>query len=123
MSARPCRFCVANHGEHADAEMCEFAHRDEPAVYELGRRLACLFQGEKNPTDEHVGWFLEDANAIVEDFGERPERWRVRKLPDDDGGEFVACFRVNDITYIIQNAEGHNLPERLAQYRSARASA
>jgi hypothetical protein len=121
MSERPCRFCIAYHGEYADAEMCEMAHRLDNDVCDLARALARVFQGNPAPPDEQIGWFLEDAEAIIDDFQPRPERWRVRKLPDSDD-EFVARFRINDVTYVIQNGEGYCPPERLSEYRAARSS-
>ena len=121
MSERPCRFCVAYHGEHADAEMCEMAHRLDQGVYALATEMARKFQPPP-VTDERVGWFLEDADAVIDDFDPRPERWRVRKLPDD-GREFVRRFRINDATYVVPDGDGYSPPERLSDYRRAQRDA
>lgn len=117
---RPCDYCRANYGEHADAEMCEFAHRDTPAIYDLAHAMARVFQHTRTPTAEQVAWFLEDAEAVIDDFEPMPDRWRVRRLPDS-GDEFLCRFRINDVTYVIQDGEGHVVAERLSTYRSHRA--
>jgi hypothetical protein len=113
---RPCRYCMAAYG--SDAEMCGFAHL-QPAdvVAPLALKMARSFQGH-NPSMEQIGWFMEDAAAVIEDFDPLPEKWSLRKLPlDDEDGEFLARFRINGVTYIIENGEGHCTPVRLATYR------
>ena len=116
---RPCRFCVAAYPTMA-AEICaDSYHRDVPSLYDLATAMASVFQ-HRPPTDEQVGWFLDDAEAIVDDFDPPPAKWRVRSLPTGGHGEFDARFRVNDVTYIIQSG-GHKekmCPVRLSVYRS-----
>lgn len=114
-TARPCRFCVAvwtgwsNRPERAgdmpptlpEPDDCEFEHRDDPRVYALGEAMA--FQGTRTPTDEQIGWFLADANDVVDDFDPPPERWRVRKLPEsanDHEQGIEVRLRINDVTYV-----------------------
>jgi hypothetical protein len=112
--ARPCRYCTAAY--HLDAEDCALQHRDEQRVYDLAVAMARVFQ-QRQPTDEQVGWFVDDAEAVVDDFGPAPEKWRVRRLPDDFR-EFDCRFRINDVTYVIQPAEFDKAyPVRLSTYR------
>jgi len=112
---RPCRFCRAAYGD--DAELCEFAHRQSAEVLApLATAMARLFQG-RNPSDEQVGWFMEDASAVVEDFDPMPDKWRLRTLPTSPHDGFVARFRINDVTYVIEDGEGHCTPVRLATLR------
>lgn len=114
VEARPCRYCVAAY--KFDAQDCGFTHTtDEPAFYDLATAMACLFQ-QRNPSDEQVGWFLEDAENVYRDFSPTPDRWRLRRLPDS-GYEFVVRFRINDVTYVIEDGEGHIPPVRLSTYR------
>lgn len=114
-SERPCRFCRAAYGD--DADLCEFAHQDmSPNLTALASEMARVFQQE-DPTDEQVGWFMEDADAVVSDFDPAPERWKIRKLPLSEYGEFVARFRINEVTYVIEDGEGHCAPVRLSTYR------
>jgi len=122
--SRPCHFCIAAWKGYGggykilpNAGDCEATHRDDPRVYTLAAAMAAVFQ-HRPPTDEQTGWFLDDADAVIDDFDPVPAKWRVRKLPDS--GEFEFRFRVNDVTYVVQ-AGGHKekvLPVRLATLRS-----
>ena len=114
--ARPCQFCTAAYPEMAD-EICQWEHRDEQRVYDLATAMARIFQ-QRNPTDEQIAWFLEDANAVVDDFDPPPAKWRLRKLPNDFS-EFTARFRINDVTYILQDGDKEKTtPVRLSTFRS-----
>jgi len=118
VSGRPCRFCIAAYPTIA-AEICDDDyHRDTPALYDLATAMAAVFQ-HRPPTDEQVGWFVDDAEAVIGDFGPLPERWRVRRLPDNDYDEFDCRFRVNDVTYVVQEGgkDCKALPVRLSTWR------
>jgi hypothetical protein len=45
-------------------------------TYELATAMARLFQS-RTPSDEQIGWFMEDAEAVVGDFDPPPEKWRL----------------------------------------------
>lgn len=117
--SRPCRYCLAAYPilfDAGDISTCELTHRDEQRVYDLATAMARLFQ-QRHPTDEQVGWFVDDADAVVDDFDPVPEKWRLRKLPDTS--EFDCRFRINEVTYVVQ-AGGHKskeLPVRLSRLR------
>jgi hypothetical protein len=119
MTTRPCRFCLAAYPilfEDGDVTDCEFTHRDEQRVYDLAIAMAAVFQA-REPTDEQVAWFLEDADAVVDDFDPAPERWRLHKLPDDFS-EFIARFQVNGVTYVLQDGDKEKtVPVRLSTLR------
>ena len=85
---RPCRWCQAAYG--LDAELCEFAHH-QPAVVvaPLALAMARMFQ-TRNPSDEQVGWFMEDASAVVEDFDPLPDEWRPRPPCSTSSGGWTA---------------------------------
>jgi len=119
---RPCRFCLAAYPAVAH-ETCEWEHRDEQRVYDLAAVLAGAFQPEPL-TDEQVCWFLADADAIVDDFAPAPERWQVEQVPTDVG-EFIMRFRINDVTYVIEESgEGAKaLPVRLSTLRQRQREA
>lgn len=81
------------------AEDCEMEHRDDPRVYALATALAKACQG-RNATDEQIGWFLSDADEVVDDFDPPPDRWRVRRLPETQEEEIDVRLRINDVTYV-----------------------
>ena len=111
MSGRPCKYCLAAYPilfEDGDATACEWEHRDEPRIYDLATAMAAVFQ-RNQPTDEQVGWFLSDADAVVDDFGPAPAKWKVRRLPDS-GLEFVGRMRINDVTYVLLDGCKEKVP-------------
>jgi hypothetical protein len=80
--ARPCKYCLAAYPilyEGGETTACEWEHRDEQRVYDLAAAMARAFQPRPN-TDEQIGWFLQDADAVVDDFG--PAREAHPELPD-----------------------------------------
>lgn len=110
--SRPCKYCLAAYPilfEDGETTSCEFEHRDEQRVYDLAAALAAVFQ-RRPPSDEQVQWFLSDADAVVDDFDPQPERWRIRKLPDGKNDDFVMRFRINDVTYVIQDGDKEKVP-------------
>lgn len=114
--SRPCRYCTAAYPSIADEICGDHIHRDEQRVYDLAIAMASVFQ-HRPPTDEQVGWFLDDASAVVDDFDPPPAKWRVRKLPDDFS-EFDCRFRINGVTYVLQPGEFEKVhPVRLAALR------
>jgi len=120
MTARPCRYCLAAYPtlfEDGDVTACEYEHRDDPRVYALAAAMARIFQPRPN-TDEQIAWFLQDADAVVDDFDPPPAKWRLRNLPNDFS-EFDMRFRINDVTYVVQHSDkGEATPVRLSTYRS-----
>ena len=122
---RPCRYCLAAYpilfedGETAD---CEWTHRDEQRIYALATAMARVFQ-PRPVTDEKIGWFLQDADAVVDDFDPVPEKWRIRKLPGTRYDDFSARFRVNDVTYVIQDGKDYVPPVRLSWLREQQREA
>ncbi len=118
MSERPCRFCLAAYPilfEDGDVTACEWEHRDDPRVYALAAAMARIFQPRPN-TDEQIAWFLQDADAVVDDFDTPPAKWRLRKLPDG-GDEFIGRFRINGVTYVLRDGKDYVPPVRLSTLR------
>lgn len=115
--SRPCRYCLAVCLTIADEICDEFYHRDTQPLYDLATALAAVFQ-HRPPTDEQVGWFVDDAEAVIRDFDPLPEKWRIRRLPEARYTEFDCRFRVNDVTYVVQAGDkSKELPVRLSTYR------
>jgi hypothetical protein len=117
--ARPCKYCLAAYPilfEDGDVTSCEFGHRDEQRVYGLATAMARVFQ-PRPTTDERIGWFLQDADAVVDDFDPAPPRWRIRRLPYGKNDDFVLRFRINDVTYVCRDGEDYVPPVRLSVLR------
>lgn len=132
--ARPCRFCIANWAGATgklsgtplvpEAHDCEFTHRDDQRVYDLARAMASV-QQQRNPTDEQVAWFLEDADDVVDDFDPAPEKWRIRRLPAqvrDSEDEIAVRWRINGVTYVALEGgkDSRGSVVTLKQFRSWR---
>jgi hypothetical protein len=123
--SRPCKYCLAAYPilfEGGDVTACEWEHRDDPRVYALAAAMARVFQ-PRPVTDEKIGWFLQDADAVVDDFDPVPEKWKVRKLPDTRYDDFVVRFRINDVTYVQQDGKGYIPPVRLSVLRERQREA
>ena len=117
--ARPCKYCLAAYPilfEGGDVTACEFEHRDEQRVYDLAAAMARVFQ-PRPTTDERIGWFLQDADAVVDDFDPQPEKWRIRRLPDGKNDDFIMRFRINDVTYVCRDGKDYVPPVRLSTLR------
>ena len=112
--SRPCKYCVANWAGMARTDLgfepivpepmdCEVAHRDDPRIYALATAIARTICAVRKPSDEQVGWYLGDADDVVDDFEPTPVRWTVRRLPglkNDSWSGIEIRLRINDVTYV-----------------------
>jgi hypothetical protein len=71
-----CRYMQAAYPDLSAEDTCEGFHRHEDRVYNLARAIAAAVH-ECEPSDEQVAWFLNDADAVVDDFTPTPETWEV----------------------------------------------
>lgn len=101
---RPCRYCRAALGDCAD-DLCEMVH-DQPVevLAPLATEMARVFQHDP-PSDEQVGWFMEDARDIVGDFDPIPGQWSVTELGERGG--WVQTFNLNGLAYGVPDGDGH----------------
>ena len=102
------------------AEDCCGAHRHEDRVFTLARAMAVIFQ-KVDPSDEQVAWFLDDADAVVEDFDPTPDAWEVADLKDmpDEMPGIAHMFQINGVEYVLQDADWEPArPVRLTTYKS-----
>jgi hypothetical protein len=133
-SARPCRFCVAAWTVPTakgttrppilpTAQECEWEHRDDPRVYDLALAMAKMFQHRK-PSDAQIGYFLADADAVIDDFDPPPDEWTVAKRrTGGQPGEFDARMSINGVVYVLQQGDKESAhPVSLKTYRSWSAS-
>ena len=89
MSERWCRFCLAAWGDIGSE--CEHGDREAGVARQIAARIH-----EQEPTDEQVGWFMEDAElicAIVKDAAPVIRRWEPKTMRLYVG---AAAFRVAD---------------------------
>jgi hypothetical protein len=113
--ARPCRYCIANWVGMSNrvpgrttppilptATDCEWEHRDDARVYGLAHAIARAIH-DAEPGEERTGWFLADADDVVDDFDPAPDSWRVRKLPagktDGERGIDIRLL-INGVAYV-----------------------
>lgn len=97
-----CRFMAAAYPA-LGAESCTEHPHDEP-TFALARAFAVACQSP-DPTDEQVGWMLDDAAAVVDDFDPVPAAWVVTEpqLTTEVGLDFT--LTVNGEPYVIQQSE------------------
>lgn len=95
-----CRYMRAAYPGMDAEDTCDEHRHDEP-TFALARAMAKAFQSP-TPTDEQVGWFIDDAGAVVDDFDPVPLDWTVTEpeLTRETGLDFT--FAINGIDYVIQ---------------------
>jgi hypothetical protein len=96
------------------------SHRHEERVVALARAMAVEFQ-RPDPSDEQIAWFLDDADAVIDDFVPAPEAWEITDhvtMPEEPPG-IVDRFRINGVEYVLQDADWEPArPVRLTTYLS-----
>ena len=105
MNAEQCVYMQAAYPTLDGDDTCEGFHRHEPRVYDLARALTATFQDEPI-TDEKVAWFLNDADAVVDDFDPTPDAWTVtegERTASDYGIDQVLW--INGIEYVLPASE------------------
>lgn len=95
-----CRYMAAAYPSLTGDESCS-EHEHNAPTFALARALTEAIQ-EAEPTDEQIGWALDDAAAIIGDFDPAPLTWTVTKpqISRETGIDFT--FEVNGIDYIVQ---------------------
>lgn len=103
MSAEKCKYLQAAYPDLDAEETCSGHRHDEP-TFALATAMAKAFQGP-DPSDEQIGWCMEDASAVVDDFKPAPETWEVSEpeLTTEAGLEFT--LTINGAEYVIQPSE------------------
>lgn len=109
MTTEQCRYMAAAYPILAAEDTCGWAdHRHDEPTFSLARAFAVAFQ-TPDPSDEQVGWFLEDAASVVDDYDPPPAAWVVTEpqLTQESGLDFT--LTVNGKPYVIQES-GHKEP-------------
>lgn len=98
-----CRYMQAAYPGLTAADTCS-EHRHDEFTFALARGLAVVCQ-QPEPTDEQIGWLMDDAAAVVDDFDPKPETWTVTKpeITNEVGLDFT--LTINGIDYVIQQSE------------------
>lgn len=109
MSAdQKCRYMDAAYPS-LDAEDTCTEHRHDAPTFALARAMAVAFQETSEPSDEQIGWCLDDAGAVVGDFDPAPLSWTVTetRLTSEAGLDFT--FDINGVEYVVQENDsgGH----------------
>ena len=78
MSTEQCRYMRAAYPTLDAVDTCS-EHRHDAPTFALARALAEVFQ-QPDPDDERIGWFLDDAAAVIDDFDPAPLSWTVTSL-------------------------------------------
>lgn len=116
MSADQCRYMQAAYPTLDAEDTCSEHRHDEP-TFALARAMAAAFQ-QPAPTDEQIGWCLDNAAAVVDDFNPPPWAWSVTapELTDEPGLEFTLW--INSHEYVLQPSEwGPSRPVSREQWR------
>lgn len=100
-----CRYMQAAYPDLDADDTCFDRHRHEDRIYDLARAIAAAVH-ECEPTDEQVAWFLNDADAVVDDFTSTPETWEVvnHGYPEREPG-LDSAMRINGIEYVVQESD------------------
>lgn len=102
-----CRYMAAAYPSLDADDTCS-EHRHDAPTFALARAMAVAFQ-QPEPTDEQIGWCLNDAAAVVDDFDPAPLSWTVTppELTREVGLDFT--LTINGAEYVIQenNSGGH----------------
>ena len=102
---RDCRWCFAAYPILADEEC---PHLNDPRIGDLARAFAVVCQNP-DPSDEQIGWFVEDADAVIDDFPAETTSWTVTgPVPPSEDESFALDFTltINGEAYVVQQSEG-----------------
>lgn len=103
MNSDKCRYMQAAYPDLDADETCSEHRHDEP-TFSLARAMAVAFQ-QPDPSDEQVGWCMDDAAAVVDDFDPAPESWSVTEpeITNEAGLDFT--LTINGVPYVVQPSE------------------
>ncbi|KAB2808335.1 hypothetical protein F9L07_22735 [Pimelobacter simplex] len=119
MSAEKCRFMQAAYPDLDARDSCS-EHRHDNQTFALARALAVVCQ-DPDPSDEQIGWLIDDAAAVVDDFDPAPADWVVTppemgEAANRYGVDFT--LTINGIDYVVPESEWEpSHPVALAKWR------
>lgn len=92
-----------------DASITCCQHRHDAATFALAHAMAAAFQ-QPDPTDEQVGWCMDDAAAVVDDFDPTPDAWTVTAPKETRAAGLAFALAINGIEYVVQESEWEPSP-------------
>ena len=101
-----CRYHAAAYPELEARDTCD-DHRDDTRLYDLARTFAVACS-HPEPSDEVIAWFIEDAEAVIDDFPPEMTAWVVTTpTPPSEEESFQLDFTltINGEAYVIQQSE------------------
>lgn len=98
-----CRYLAAAY-PILDADDTCAEHRHDAPTFALARAMATAFQ-QPDPTDEQIGWCMDDAAAVIDDFDPPPLSWTVTEpeVTRESGLDFT--LSINGVGYVVQQSE------------------
>lgn len=100
-----CRYMEAAYPSLDAADTCGTAdHRHDEHTFALARAFAVACQ-DPDPSDEQIGWFLEDAAAVIDDFAPSTVEWTVTPFEPSDIVGLESTFEINGRPYVLQPSE------------------
>lgn len=102
-----CRYMAAAYPTLGAEDTCS-EHRHNAPTFALARAMASAWQ-QPEPTDEQIGWCLDDAGAVIDDFDPAPFSWNVTETRVVREPGLDMAFEINGVEYVIQenNSGGH----------------
>lgn len=112
-----CRYMAAAYPILDAEDTCSDHRHDEP-TFSLARAMASVWQ-QPDPTDEQIGWMLDDAAAVVDDFDPTPDAWEVTEAVVTTTVGLAFTCTVNGVPYVIQDSDWEPAhPVALATWQS-----
>lgn len=100
-----CRYMEAAYPTLSAKDTCGYAeHRHDEPTFALARAFAVAWQ-QADPTDEQIGWYLEDAAAVVDDFAPGTLEWTVTDMEPTAVTGLESTLTINGRPYVIQPSE------------------
>lgn len=99
-----CKFIRAAYPTMVNDDLMCAQHRHEPRVFDLARAMAVAFQNP-TPSDEQIAWFLDDADAVVDDFDPTPDDWSVTPLEPTREAGLDGTLTINGEPYVVQASD------------------
>lgn len=102
-----CRYMEAAYPTLGAEDTCT-EHRHDAPTFALARAMATAVQ-QSEPTDEQVGWCMDDAGAVVDDFDPPPLSWTVTPVEYTREIGLDWTLTINGAEYVIQENDsgGH----------------